>query len=95
MCLTGWDIAGTEEYDTEEAFDRRVQRFNARQAGARHRAIYSNTKDNRALYGVESENARFTLYAQGDPLLYPDSCKRVAKVLAQAAFLPMHVEVGP
>lgn len=91
---SGWDIAGTKEYDTEGAFNQRIQRFNRRQEGARHRAIYSNTKANRKAYGVESEHARFRLYDQPDPLLYPNQCKRVAKVLAQAAFLPMHVEVG-
>ena len=91
---TGWDIAGTEEYAKERSFTDRVSRFNRKQEGIRKRAIYSNTKANRALYGVESEHARFRLHDQPDPLLYPDQCKRVAKVLAQAAFLPMHVEVG-
>ncbi len=84
---TGWDIAGTEEYAKERSFADRVVRFNRRQAGARKRALWSNTKANRALYGVESEHARFTLHEHGDP-------ERVAKVLRQAAFLPMHVEVG-
>ena len=41
---TGWDIAGTEEYGTDGAFAERVARFNRRQEGARHRAIYANTK---------------------------------------------------
>ena len=92
----GWDIAGTAEHATEEAYAKRVQRDNARLEGARKRALWSNTKANRALYGVESEHARFRLYDRGEDAeaMYPDHCKRVAKVLAQAAFLPMHVEVG-
>ena len=90
----GWDIAGTEEYDKERSFNDRVQRFNARQESARKRAIFANTKANRALYGAESEHARFRIYDQTDTVLYPEHCVRVAKVLKQAAFLPMHVEVG-
>ena len=90
----GWDIAGTEEYDMESAFNKRVQCFNARQESNRKRAIYCNSKANRLAYGVESANARFTVYGQGDEILYPDHCKRVARVLAQAAFLPMHVEIA-
>ena len=83
-----WDIAGTEEYATEDAFNQRVARANARLQGGIKRSIYSNTKANRKAYGVESENAWFKLYDQADP-------DRVAKVLAQAAFLPMTVEVTP
>lgn len=85
--LPGWDIAGTDEYDMEASFSKRVVRFNRRQDGKLKRAIFANTKANRALYGVESEHARFTLIEDADP-------ERVAKVLKQAAFLPMHVEVG-
>ena len=83
----GWDIAGTDEYDKEASFNKRVQRANTRLAGARTRALWGNTKANRVLYGVESESARFTLHEHAD-VREPG---KVAKVLRQAAFLPMHV----
>ncbi|KKK71622.1 hypothetical protein LCGC14_2912060 [marine sediment metagenome] len=90
MSKIGWDVAGTGEYAKEGAFDER----NARLAGARKRSLWSNTKANRALYGVESEHARFTLYAEipGYPGRGSEpNVDRVAKVLAAAAWLPMHV----
>ena len=83
----GWDIAGTEEYAAEVAVAKRVQRANVRLESGRQRSMNSNTKANRKAYGVESDRASFTLYDHADPEV-------VARVLGQATFLTMTVQVG-
>lgn len=77
----GWDIAGTDEYDTERAFQQRVQRTNARLAGNRKAQQNRNTKANRERYGVESEHFGVRLFCHADP-------GDAAAVLKVAAWLP-------
>ena len=79
--LAGWDIAGTEEHATKGAFTQRVSRDNVRLAGNLRASMNRNSKANRLRYGLESEYASFTLYADMDP-------EKTAKVLKAAAWLP-------
>lgn len=63
-----WDVAGSEDYDSEEAFGHRIYKANARRLAANKRALLSTTKANAKRYGTVSDHFRFTPSENADPV---------------------------
>jgi hypothetical protein len=78
------------EFGSSPHFGANVARFNSRKASAAKRALFSDSKANRARYGVPSANAAFTLFegADADP-------KRLAKVLKMSDAFGLDIAVNP
>ncbi len=77
-------VAGTEYYDTEEAFAARVTRANKRRLSGLKRSLFADTKANRAAY-VDSPNFKYTPAPSEDGDLAPWIAAWPAAVLDSVA----------
>lgn len=65
-----WNVAGTDYYATDEAFNTRVMRKNKRMRAGLKRSLFADTKANRAAY-VDSPNFKYTPAPSEDGDLAP------------------------